>query len=215
MGKRLGSPPTLELPRNWTKARVEVLGTDPPLLLKDYGDRAWPVRLWGRLCLALEERALRRLSGVEGVPAFHSRPSRYSLCMRYVDARPISSLPHGELPKDFAEKLERLFAAIEERGVVHGDPHFRNILCGADGRPFLIDFSLCYVRGSIPWIDRWLFRNLRALSRKKLLKLRRVFYGEEPLDEIRVSFAFRALRFLKRVRSFLKRKRSRSLGHRS
>lgn len=203
----MSAPAGLPPPRNRSKARVTRLEGEPPLLLKDYGERSWPVRLWGRFCLALEERALRRLAGVEGIPAFHSRPSPHAICMQFIDARPISSLARGELPRDFAERLERLFAAIEERGVVHGDPHFRNILCDAEGRPYLIDFSLSYVRGSIPWIDRWLFRNLQALSRKKIAKLRRVFYGEEVRDEARVGFVFRALRFLKRIRNSLKRRR--------
>ncbi len=207
-----GPRPTFK-PRNWTKAEVYLLPGTPPLLVKDYGRCLLPARLVGRAFLALEERALRRLEDVPGVPRVIRRIGRNALCMEFVEARPLSRLDGaGGVPAEFADRLEELFEAIEAQGVVHGDPHFSNILCDPEGRPFLVDFAVSYVRGTIPVLDNWIFRNLQAVRAHRVAKLRRVFYGrhvpepEAPGWIYRLSTGLR--RLYKRVKRRKKRKRS-------
>jgi len=184
----------------------------PPLLVKDYGRCLLPARLIGRLFLAVEERALRRLEGVPGVPGAIRRIGRNALCMEFVEARPLSRLDGaGGIPPEFADRLEELFDAIEARGVVHGDPHFSNILCDENGKPFLVDFAVSYVRGTIPFLDDWIFRNLRAVRVHRLAKLRRVFYGQQALEPEAPGRIYRLLTGMRRLYKFLKRKRKRQM----
>ena len=130
--------------------------------------------------------------------------------MEYVDARPLSVLKKsGGVPPDFADRLEQLFAAMESRGVFHGDPHFSNILCGPDGQPYLIDFSWSYVRGTLPLIDRWIVRNLAVVRRRRVQKLRREFYGEEAGPDVRPGWLYRLLLALKKALRRLKKRRKR------
>jgi len=190
--------------RNWTKAEVYVLPGNPPLLVKDYGRCVWPVRIAGRLFLAIEERALRRLVGVQGVPRLVRRIGGNALCMEYIEARPLSELEGaGRLPADFADRLERLFDEIEQRGVSHGDPHFSNILCDAAGRPWLVDFAFAYVHGSVPLLDGWIRRNLDAVRRRRMAKLKHRFLGQ-PGSTVEVGRVYGVLIRLKRLYRRLK-----------
>ena len=137
----------------------------------------------GRVFIAIEERALKRLEGVPGIPQNVHRLSPYALAMEYIDARPLSEFDRGRgVPPEFGDRLAALFDEIEKRGVAHGDPHFSNILCDAEGNPYLVDFAFSYVRGTLPLIDAWIFRNLQAVREHRVLKLRRVFYGEAVSD---------------------------------
>lgn len=195
-------------PRNWTKAEVYVLPGHPPLLVKDYGRCILPARLVGRLFLTLEERALRRLDGVSGVPRVVRRIGRNALCMEFVDAQPLSRLDGaGGVPDGFADRLAELFDEIESRGVVHGDPHFSNILCDLDGRPFLVDFAVSYVRGTVPVLDGWIFRNLQAVRAHRLAKLRRVFYHQQISEPEHTGWVYAGLRSFRALYKWVKRKR--------
>ena len=180
--------------RNATKAQIYVLPTDPTALVKDYG-RAGPlVRLYGRFCLRNEERALKRLAGIKGVPSFRERTGPDALTMEFVDARPLAELKReGAVPPAFLERLEALFEAVEARGVAHGDPHYRNILCDADGMPYLVDFSFCYLRGTLPVIDGWVFRNFVDMRRKKLRKLGRQLGLRDNDEPVRVGLTYRVI----------------------
>ena len=92
------------------------------------------------------------------------------------------------------------------RGVFHGDPHFKNILCDRDGRPYLIDFSFSYVRGSWWILDRWVVRNLRAMRDERLRKIRQVFYGEQETRPTGLPCTYRLLKWCKGLYRKLKRR---------
>ena len=202
----LPTPARTFKPRNRTKPDVYLLPSDPSVLVKDYRRRNLLVRLFGRFSLHNEERALSRLAGVQGIPAFHGRTSPYVLAMEFVDGRPLSELREsGGVPPDFADRLEKVFAAMESRGVYHGDPHFRNILCGPDGQPYLIDFSWSYVRGTLPLIDGWIVRNLEVVRKRRIQKLRRVFYGDRDAPDVRPGWFYRLMLSLKRTLRRLKK----------
>ena len=192
--------------RNWTKAEIRVLPSGQSVLIKDYGRCNILVRLFGRFCLYTEAKALKRLEGVKGIPALHGRVGRYALAMEFIDASPLSELKKaGGVPPDFADRLAELFDAIESRGVAHGDPHFRNILCGSDGQPYLVDFAMSYVRGTLPLIGGWIFRNLQVSRQRRLQKLRQVFYNQDDGVEVKTSRFYRSVRPLRKALRHLRK----------
>lgn len=200
--------------RNWTKAQLYLReGCEPRQIVKDYGNCSWPIRLVGRILLYFEERALCKLRDVAGVPTPYGRLSKYALSMQFIEARPLSELEEdGGVPPEFAERLRGLFAEIEAHGVVHGDPHFGNILCDAAGRPYLVDFAFSYVRGMVPLLDGWIFRNLQDVRRRRLRKLRRVFYHEDVEDVRPAGWIHRGLLSYKRL--YKKRKKTKKARRR-
>jgi len=183
-------------PRNWSKADVYVLSTTPPTLVKDYRPRSWPVRVYGRICLNHEERALRRLAGLRGIPAFVACDGACVLSMEFIEAEPLRDLKKaGRVPEGFVDRLEHLLLAAEARGVAHGDPHSRNVLCGRDGQPYLIDFSFSCIRGRIPLLSGWIFRNFQMMRKLKVQKLRRSLCGQHVELDARPGLAYRFVRF--------------------
>ncbi|MBL8862250.1 MAG: serine/threonine protein kinase [Planctomycetes bacterium] len=98
-----------------------------------------------RRLLARERRALRALAGLAGVPRLLSRAAGDEaldvLLRDWVSGVPLSRA--GELPADFFDHLDTLVQAVHARGVCHNDLHKEsNVLVGADGYPWLIDFQL-------------------------------------------------------------------------
>lgn len=183
-------------PRNRTKADVYVLPTTPPSLVKDYRKRGLLVRLYGRLCLNREERVLRRLAGLKGVPAFVARDGPCVLSMEFIEAEPLRDLKKARrVPEGFVDRLEQLLVAVEARGVAHGDPHLRNILCDREGQPYLIDFSFSCIRGRVPLWSAWVFRNFQMMRKLKVQKLRRSLCGQHVALDTRPGLAYRFVRF--------------------
>jgi hypothetical protein len=165
--------PVAFAPRNRWKAELRRDGTS---VVKDYGDRPFLVRCYGRLCLRWEEKALRRLEGIEGVPRFLGRPTRDSLCMQALPGVPLATLHRGELSRPCFENLRQLFSRMHERGVAHGDAHCRNILVDGD-RPCLLDYSTAFTRDSLPLLGRVIFRRVAMLDDERLWKIERSFFG--------------------------------------
>jgi len=187
-------------PRNRTKADIYVLPTTPPTLVKDYRRRGPLIRLYGRLCLNREERALRLLAGLKGVPALVARDGPHVLSMEFIEAVPVHDLRRtAKVPDGFVDRLEQLLLAVEARGVAHADPHMRNILCDREGQPYLIDFSTSHVRGRVPVLSAWLFHHLQVMRKLKVQKLRRKLHGEIVEIDVRPGLLYRAMHTLGRI----------------
>jgi len=109
-----------------------------------------------RRLLVRERRALRALAGVSGVPREHpagssgdpGRPDDAAVLVRtWVDGLTLSRAT--SLPADFFDRLDELVLSIHARGVCHNDLHKEsNVIVGADGSPWLIDFQLASVHPS-------------------------------------------------------------------
>ena len=97
-------------------------------------------------CLAREWRALAALAGLPGVPrALVRLPG--AIVVSYLDGEPLAHrrLLRSEREAFFAALLARV-EQMHARGVVHLDlRQRRNIVCGVDGQPGLLDFEAALV----------------------------------------------------------------------
>jgi len=175
-------------PRNEWKASVHQEGD---VIVKAYSGATFIPRLFGRISLSWEEAALRRLEGMEGVPAFIRRPSPHAIHISAVKGLPLDKMRSGELSEACFKNLVSLIHGIHDRGVAHGDLHQRNILVDHD-RPSVIDFSTAYAKGRVPLLDGWILRNMILLDLERLYKVERKFFdrGDPP----RMFFLYRVIK---------------------
>jgi RIO-like serine/threonine protein kinase len=143
--------------------RIERAG---PALVRRIVTQRRGVRALARRLLARETRALRALAGVPGVPRL-VESERDALVRSYVEGAPLSKT--DALPLDFFDHLEALVRAVHARGVCHNDLHKeQNVLVGADGRPWLIDFQLASVHRRPGWLARSRMRDdLRHVAKHR------------------------------------------------
>ncbi|MFN0009715.1 MAG: serine/threonine protein kinase [Planctomycetota bacterium] len=100
-------------------------------------------RFVARRLLAREERALRLLEGLEGVPRL-LEVAPGILERSWIEGTPLSRTE--SLPQDFFDRLDDLVRALHARGVCHNDLHKeQNVLVAADGWPALLDFQLASI----------------------------------------------------------------------
>lgn len=156
-------------------------------ILKDYfhHNKARRATL-GRLVIANEARAYRRLSGMAGVPSLCLQPSPDSLLIEYVAGTPLHKVAPGQLPFAAIEQAEQLLAGMHDRGVVHGDlghdshgdyGRDTNLIWGHDQRLYVVDFA------SAMFADGWSLGFYETFRRHDCLlvpKLLRRFFPEHP-----------------------------------
>jgi RIO-like serine/threonine protein kinase len=124
------------------------------LILKDFSDKWWPVRLLGRVQIVREVRALRRLRGLSGIPDCHGPVGRYGVLMERMEGERITRwcASHPRQRDAMFDRLSRLVDLMHSLGVAHVDLRKRdNILIASDGRPNIIDFnaSFCFTPRSL------------------------------------------------------------------
>jgi predicted Ser/Thr protein kinase len=105
-----------------------------------------------------EYRVYRSLKGFSGVPRCYGLIDGRFLVLEYIEG---ASLRDGRIGDHvrFFEDLRKLLEELHARGVAHADLKKKdNILIGADGRPYLVDFGVACLRkpGFAP-INRRLF----------------------------------------------------------
>jgi hypothetical protein len=148
----------------WANARVlraTVAGAD--WTVKDFAARSWWVRnLVGRFLLRRELRALRRLVGIEGVPAQAFRVDAFAIAARFVPGSTLDKAPRGQMNAAFFVALEGLFRQIHARGVVHLDSRgSSNLIATPQGRPAVIDFQAAL---STRWLPAAMRRRLEEID---------------------------------------------------
>jgi len=161
----------------WGKADILALGEGAAtgMILKDFSGKSRLIRWFGGRQLRHERRALRRLAGIEGIPAVLGELPPCGLLLQPMPGSPITRWrrrPAAEIAP-MLDRLEALVSRIHERGIAHLDLRKRdNILVGDDGRPGIIDFnaSVLFHPGSLA--SRVIFPWLRRLDRAALLKWR-------------------------------------------
>src|SRR5262249_3283661 len=100
-------------------AKADVLAVDlpsGPVIVKDFSRRSFWGRLAGRLQIARETKAYRRLEGVAGVPRFVGRIDPWALALERLDARQLAfeqvAPAHGER---YVPKLPVILDALHAR----------------------------------------------------------------------------------------------------
>lgn len=155
-------------------------------VLKDHaGCDRWFARWLGPMLARREVRALERLAPVEGVPRVVRVLDRRAFAMSRLDASPYR-VRRGDRDawREFFADMERLVAAMHERGVAHCDLRSPdNTLVTADGRPAVVDFVASYTRGA-RWNlwSRWMFSRLCEVDHSAIEKQKRTVCPE-LLDE--------------------------------
>ena len=155
------------------------------MVVKDFGDKRWWVRLIGRLQIWTEQRAYRRLAGVEGVPYFFGRVDPYALAIEHIDGTPLGVLP--DRTRDGVarfQRLSRIVSEIHARGVVHWDLRARrNVLIRPDGSIVVVDFAGAMSLRPGGWLHGLLFRWFRSADRSALLKWKEILDAGSWTDE--------------------------------
>jgi hypothetical protein len=168
------------------------------VVVKDFARKGGLVRSIGRLQVARECRAYRRLDGTAGLPRFHGRVDRWALAIERVDAYPLIHRWRSHEPASLLRQLGEIVARMHAAGVVHLDLRSRdNVLVDPAGRVFVVDFAsaVCLRPGGLG--HRALFRWLSLTDASALLKWKRIM-ASDGLTEEELAFLERH-RFWRRL----------------
>lgn len=162
-------------------------------IFKDYARTpGWFGRVIAPTLLWREASALRRLSGLTGIPRLYRQLDARGLLMEYLPAVP---WPQAKPPTVAYERLAVLICAMHERGVAHGDLRSGgNMLVDQQGQPYIVDFVARIHRGAawnLPW--NWFYRQFVAADQSALVKLRVRYARHLATAEDRRSMAERGL----------------------
>lgn len=168
----------LHVARNSTKADVYKLEWPPAsgqfAVLKDMKKRpAWFRLGAGRWFLLREYRALRALSGIEGVPRALARPDADCVLMEWRAGTPMMEWKMGEVPTHSLETIAQIVAQSHARGVIHGDLHRSNVLITPEGEVTLIDWATASVfKARRAAFKNFTFEEWKTLDIRSVAKLK-------------------------------------------
>ena len=126
-----------------------------------------------------------RLAGLPGIPRLVSRPRPDAFLREYVEGETVRAT--GRIPDGFFAALEGVLRGVHGRGVAYVDlAKEENVLVGADGRPWLVDFQVSLAReGPLrALVARFQREDLYHLSK---MRLRRRPDEATPEDRRRVA----------------------------
>lgn len=153
--------------------RIEIVERDGvPMIRRDIAAARWWARSFARRAAAREARALRRLDGVDGVPALLGWDG-HELLRGYIRGAPMQQAqPRG---RGYYRDALRLLTRLHRRGIVHNDlAKEPNWLVREDGGPALVDFQIAWTCGR----RGRLFRLLAREDLRHLLKHKRTYCAE-------------------------------------
>ncbi len=133
-------------PGKWANANVYRFNkSGRNMVRKGFCLRSFWIR-WsiGFLLTRREAAALRRLSGVSGIPDEVKQCCAYCLRYRYMDGETLGSISSQKkkLPKSYFLEAEKLLAEMHHRRIAHLDlRRGTNWIVRADGKPGIIDFQ--------------------------------------------------------------------------
>jgi len=132
-----------------------------------------PLQWLGRWLIHREAAIYSRLLDVDGVPCFFGTWRQNGFIHAYVPGHPLGR--HEWVNDEFFDRLQSLLEELHRRDVAYVDLNKReNIVVGADGRPYLIDFQISLHwpqhRGRKPAPVRWLLALLQHADRYHLAK---------------------------------------------
>jgi hypothetical protein len=135
-----------------------------------------PLTWLGRMLAARECGALRRLCDVEGVPRLIARWGPTGVVREYIAGHALAKKEN--VPDDFHARLRSLIDTLHRREMAFVDlEKCENVIVGDDGRPYLVDFQICWYLpvkwGGGLWPARKLRQWLQEGDRYHLVKLQR------------------------------------------
>jgi len=143
-----------------------------PTVIKDFRPKAWWVRLIGRVQIAREVGAYRRLAEISGIPRFVGRIDAHAVALEWIDGQALADA--SDRAENGPEKLAQLRGILDRihaAGVVHWDLRAReNLLIDRAGRLFVIDFASAVHLRPGGLLHRWLFDRLRLIDESAYLK---------------------------------------------
>ncbi len=113
-------------------------------VVKDFSvNQAWYRHTAGRFLVWREQKALRRLAGVPGVPRLLGVVDGVAIVMERLPGRTLENLEQERrLEPGFFDRLHEVVLQCHAKGVAHCDlKRAANILFGDDGRPYIIDWG--------------------------------------------------------------------------
>ena len=161
------------------------------LIVKDFSQSPWLIRkTFARLSVNQEYKGLSRLAQLDAVVNRYSRLSPIAVAYDYIKGTPLRSLIHEgkTLPVNFFKDLEHQVAKMHRQGIVHLDlRNMGNILCGSDGRPYIIDFQSTMSFSRFP---RWLQRFMRGSDMSGVYKAWNKL-SDKPLPDAKQNYLTR------------------------
>lgn len=133
-----------------------------------------PLAWLGRALCRRELRFYAALGDLPNVPPALGRVGETGFAHCYVRGAPLSR--NADIPDAFFDELHTLLQTLHQRGIAYVDTNKpENILLGADGRPYLIDFQISFSLGDIGdnAISRWVLNKLHAADVYHILKHKR------------------------------------------
>jgi hypothetical protein len=170
----------------WNKADLTVVDLgEGPMVVKDFANKSWWIRLLGRLQISRERRAYRRLRGIPGIPGFIGRIDAHALAMQMIPGRQLGFMP------DLAEggdvklsQLRRIIDQMHAAGVVHWDLRARqNVLITDDGELYVIDFASAIWLRPGGLAHRLMFKRLTWVDESAYLKWKGILEAGSYSDE--------------------------------
>ncbi len=128
----------------WTKADLwrSSLASGEPAVVKDFRDKRWFVRLWGRIQIAREAKILALLAASDVAPRLLGRVDSLALAMELLEGEPLYLRVPGTQHRPHLEALRAAVARFQSLGVVHNDLRGReNVILRPDGRVVVLDWA--------------------------------------------------------------------------
>lgn len=184
----------------WTKADLwrSSLRSGESVVVKDFHEKRWLVRLWGRLQIAREAKILALLEGLDVAPRFKGRVDSLALAMELLAGEPLYLRLPGPEHRPHIAALHAAVARFQSRGIVHNDLRGReNVLLRPDGRLVVLDWAGAVHLPPGTLQGRLLFPAWKKVDDSALLKWADMLDPQSLTEQDRASLRrFRRWRFL-------------------
>ena len=190
-----------------TKADLRIVDLgEGRIVVKDFADKAWWVRLIGRFQIARECRAYRWLGPLPGLPRFLGRIDAHALALEWIDGQQLAVAPdRREGGEGRLDRLREIVERLHRTGLTHLDLRGReNVMLDPEGRIYILDLAsaIWFRPGGLP--HRLFSRWFELTDEAALLKWKRMLsagpYTEEEEDFLRRYRFWRSLWLLNRKR---------------
>lgn len=141
------------------------------VVVKEFADKPWPLRLWCRVQISREIRILERLTGLPHVPRLIGRLGRDGFVMSHFAGTPLNEVEDRPGRQQVIARLSDAIERIHASDVVHLDLRARdNVACEESGDVLIFDWAAALHLPPGSWRHRLLFALLCVIDRSALLK---------------------------------------------